>query len=59
MECPQCKQQLRISNTTYPVIDNKAYVRQDMVCINKSCTNYAGEDLNNPAKIVQVVENPL
>ncbi len=59
MECNLCHQQLRISNTTYPVIDNKAYVRQDMVCVNPSCTNYAGKDLNNPVKIVQVVENQL
>jgi hypothetical protein len=59
MECPQCHQQLRISKTTYPVIDNKAYVSQQMVCINPNCTNYCGEDLTNPTKIVQTVENPL
>jgi hypothetical protein len=59
MECPLCHQQLRISNTTFPVIDNKPYARQELVCINKNCTNYCGEDLNNPVKIVQTVENPL
>lgn len=59
MQCPECKQELRIAKTSYGVKEGKPYCFQDMVCINKRCTNYTGEDLNQPAKIIQTLEHDL
>lgn len=38
MECPKCKNDLRIVNHKFIVKEGKVYVEQTLKCVNKNCT---------------------
>jgi uncharacterized protein YbaR (Trm112 family) len=52
MGCPVCKSPLMVSNSKFEseVGSTDVFNVLTMVCINPKCPNYAGSDLNNPAK---------
>lgn len=51
------KSRLELVNDNKPDVPTEAYTCLDMVCINIKCSNYAGEDLNNPSTIAEVVKH--
>ncbi len=61
MECPQCNKDLLISNSKLcsEVGSTDVYSELTMVCVNPKCPNYAGTDLNNPAKVAETVRNKV
>lgn len=58
MLCPSCNTELRISksrvvfeNDTTPDAQTKAYIEQELTCVNKNCPNHG--------KVVETVRNPI
>lgn len=65
-KCPKCNGRLMICKSYYetkngdtPDLETEAYIVQQLVCINEKCENYAGTNLNYPAKIVDTVKKRL
>lgn len=66
MQCPKCDQSLRIgvSYITFtgdhtPDTETKAFTNLPMICINPDCLVYGGQDLSNPAQIVETIVSQL
>jgi hypothetical protein len=61
MECQECKAPLQISDSKLrsDVGSTDIYSILTMVCVNPKCSNYAGTDLNKPAKVAQIVRNKV
>lgn len=64
--CPKCKSLLRTGssfytteNDTTPDLPTIVYVNIPMFCVNKECESYAGEDLNNPKYLIDIVRNQV
>lgn len=64
--CPQCGLTLRIGKTEPKFVNDdtpeeqtEVYIVMPLLCINKECELYAGEDLDNPGKVAHVKENKL
>lgn len=62
--CPKCNSLLRIGtsfmtfeNDDTPDLETVAYTNLKMVCANKDCENFAGDDLANPKTVVDVIQN--
>jgi hypothetical protein len=62
--CPQCGSLLRIGtsymtfeNDTTPDLPTIAYTNLPMICLNKQCAIYGGEDVSNPKYVVEIVKN--
>jgi len=58
MKCPLCQVEMRISrsrnvveNDDTPDQDTKLYIEQELMCLNKSCSNYE--------QVVETVKNEL
>ena len=58
MKCPVCQVEMRISrsrnvveNDDTPDKETKLYIDQDLMCLNKNCSNYE--------QVVQTVRNEL
>jgi hypothetical protein len=62
--CPKCNSLLRIG-TSYMTFENDdtpdeltiAYTNLPLICINKECDQYGGEDVSKPRIIVDTVKN--
>lgn len=52
MKCKVCQKELAIANNKLvsDVNTTDVFSELTLVCINPKCNNYAGTDLNNPAK---------
>jgi hypothetical protein len=64
--CPKCNSLLRIGtsymtfeNDDTPELETKAYTNLPLICLNKDCDDYGGEDVNNPRIIVDIVRNQV
>jgi hypothetical protein len=64
--CPKCQALLRIGssfmtfeNDDTPDKPTIAYTNMPMLCVNKDCENYAGEDLTNPRYLTDLVRNQV
>jgi hypothetical protein len=62
--CPKCNSLLRVGrnyytfeNDTTPDLPTKAFVNLEMLCMNVDCNNYAGEDIEKPNVIVDIIKN--
>jgi len=62
--CPKCQSLLRIGtsymtfeNDTTPDLPTIAYTNLPMICINKECDQYGGEDVSNPRIVIEVIKN--
>jgi hypothetical protein len=62
--CPKCGLLLRVGksyytfeNDTTPDLPTKGYINLEMLCLNADCSEYAGEDIDNPKAIVDTVKN--
>jgi hypothetical protein len=64
--CPKCNSLLRIG-TSYMTFENDdtpeeptiAYTNLPMICNNKDCDDYGGEDLSNPRIVVETIKNQV
>jgi hypothetical protein len=61
VECQECKAPLMVANSKFESSEGSTdvYSVLTMVCVNPKCSNYAGTDLNNPAKVAAVVKNKV
>lgn len=70
MKCPECNENLMIAKSEFKSEEGSSDVYQEltMVCVNSRidpvkrtfiCSNYAGTDLSNPKKIVEVKRNKV
>lgn len=66
MFCPSCNQTLRMGKLKIvPKNDNTRFKKTEIyneipvICINKDCVLYGGEDLDNPTKLVDTVKNRI
>jgi hypothetical protein len=64
--CPKCESLLRIGNSFYTTEPNPdtpdtpdIFVNLPMICMNSTCENFVGEDLQNPKHIVESVKNQV
>jgi hypothetical protein len=64
--CPKCKSLLRtgvsfmtFENDTTPDLPTIAYTNIPLFCLNKECENFAGEHLDQPKYLVDVVKNKV
>jgi len=64
--CPKCNSLLRIG-TSFMTFENDdtpdeptiAYTNLPLICLNKECTNYGGEDVSNPTFVVETIKNKV
>jgi hypothetical protein len=64
--CPKCNSLLRIGSS-YMTFENDdtpekptiAYVNLPLLCVNKECENFAGENLTNPRYLTDLVRNQV
>jgi hypothetical protein len=62
--CPKCNSLLRIGtsfmtfeNDDTPELETIAYTNLEMLCLNKECDKYAGENLTQPRTVVETITN--
>jgi len=62
--CPKCNSLLRIGtsfmtfeNDDTPELETIAYTNLEMLCLNKECDQYAGENLAEPRTVVETITN--
>ncbi len=61
MECPACKQPLMVAGSRFfsEAGSTEVYHEMTLVCVNPKCGNFCGHDLNDPAKVVEIVQNKV
>lgn len=64
--CPKCGLLLRVGKNYYsvensdnPDVPTKLFMNIEHICLNVDCSNYAGEDIQNPKVIVESLKNEL
>ncbi|NHC17146.1 hypothetical protein G6554_02465 [Bacillus sp. MM2020_4] len=50
---------MTFENDDTPEAETIAYNNLPMICLNKSCDDYGGEDVTNPRIVVEVVKNRM
>lgn len=62
--CPKCQALLRIGNSYYTTEANPdtpnepfIFINLPLLCVNKNCENYAGEKLESPRYLTDLVRN--
>jgi hypothetical protein len=50
---------MTFENDDTPELPTIAYTNLPMICINKDCDNYGGEELTKPKIIVETVKNKV
>jgi hypothetical protein len=48
---------MTFENDDTPELETIAYTNLPMICINKECDNYGGEDISNPRYVIDIVKN--
>lgn len=61
MQCPECNQPLMVANSKFESAEGSTEVFSvlTMVCVNPKCPNFAGPNLNEPAKVAATVRNKV
>jgi hypothetical protein len=62
--CPKCQALLRIG-TSYMTFENDdtpdaetiAYTNLPLICLNKDCDDYGGENVSSPRIIIETIKN--
>lgn len=61
MQCPECNNNLLVSNSKYESAEGSTEVFSvlTLCCVNPKCGTYAGTNLNEPLKVAQIVRNKV
>jgi len=61
VNCPECKAPLQVANSRFesPEDSTDVFSVLTMVCVNPKCPNFAGTNLNEPTKIVEVLKRKV